>query len=212
MIHYTDIIDISVPLGASTPVFPGDPRLSISLEQQIAQGAAYNSSTVSMGVHTGTHVDAPWHFLDDGDTIDQVPLNALVGVAQVYDLTGVNRITESTLAPLNIRPGERVLFKTSNSALWGQTHEVAPDYVALTTGAAHFLLQRNVQTVGIDYLSVDAPNTLDFPVHRALLKHRVVIVEGLNLRDVHAGEYFLICLPLKFKAAEAALARAVLLR
>jgi arylformamidase len=206
------IIDISIPLSESTPVFPGDPRVSISLDMQIADGEPYNFSTVSMGVHTGTHVDAPWHFLEDGGKLEQVPLNALVGPAKVYDLTGVERITESSLADLDIQRGERVLFKTDNSELWSKTNAVASDYVALTEDAAHFLIQRQVQTVGIDYLSVDEPHRADFPVHYALLKNRVAIIEGLNLRGVSAGDYLLVCLPLKLSNVEAAPARAVLLR
>ncbi len=212
MFNYTELIDISIPLGESTPVFPGDPPLSLSLDTQIAQGAAYNFSTVTMGVHTGTHVDAPWHFLDDGCKINQVPLNALVGEAEVYDLTGLDRITASTLAALDIRRGARVLFKTDNSERWGQTGEVTSNYVALTEDAAHLLIHRGVQTVGIDYLSVDAPDRSDFPVHRALLENQILIIEGLNFRHVCAGEYFLVCLPLKFADAEAAPARAILLR
>ncbi|MBI1929253.1 cyclase family protein [Candidatus Poribacteria bacterium] len=212
MFNFTELIDISIPLGESTPVFPGDPTLSLSLDTQIAQGAAYNFSTVTMGVHTGTHVDAPWHFLDDGCKINQVPLNALVGGAEVYELTGLDRITASTLASLDIRRGARVLFKTDNSERWGQTSEVASNYVALTADAAHVLVRRGVQTVGIDYLSVDAPDQSDFPVHRALLENQIAIIEGLNLRHVCAGEYLLVCLPLKFADAEAAPARTILLR
>jgi len=206
------IIDISVPLGESTPVFPGDPRLSVSRDMQIAKGEAYNFSTVSMGVHTGTHVDAPWHFLDDGGKLDQVPLNSLIGQAKVYNLTGLERITASSLAELAIEYGERVLFKTDNSELWDEPDKVTSDYVALTGDAAQFLVSRQVQAVGIDCLSVDEPHRLDFPVHHALLKNRITIIEGLNLRHVSEGKYFLICLPLKLSDVEAAPARAVLLR
>ena len=152
-----------------------------------------------------------WHFFDDGEGINQVPLNALVGPAKAYDLTGLDCITASRLADLDIDGGARVLFKTSNADLWKRS-EAASDYVALTADAADFLVHRGVRAVGIDYLSVDRPHQSDFPVHHLLLKHRVSIIEGLNLRHVCADEYFLICLPLKFSNAEAAPARAVLLQ
>ena len=206
------IIDISVPLKESTPVFPGDPRLSVSRDMQIAKGAAYNFSTVSMGAHTGTHVDAPWHFLEDGGKLNQVPLDSLIGRTKVYNLTGLERITASSLAELAIEYGARVLFKTDNSELWDESDKVSSDYVALTEDAARFLVSRQVQTVGIDYLSVDEPHRSDFPVHHALLKNGVTIIEGLNLRHASEGEYFLTCLPLKLSNVEAAPARAVLLR
>lgn len=140
-----------------------------------------------MAVHTGTHVDAPWHVFDDGEGINQVPLNALVGPTKVYDLTGSDCITASRLADLDIDGSARVLFKTSNADLWKRS-ETASDYVALTANAA------------------------DFPVHHILLKNRVAIIEGLNLHHVRAGEYFPICLPLKLSNAKAAPARGVLLR
>ncbi|MCZ6677764.1 MAG: cyclase family protein [Candidatus Poribacteria bacterium] len=118
----------------------------------------------------------------------------------------------STLTDLDIRCSERVLFKTNNSELWDQTGKVASDYVALTKDAAQLLVHRGVQAVGIDYLSVDLPDRSDFPVHHTLLDSRIAIIDGLNLRHVGAGEYFLICLPLRLADAEAVPARAMLLR
>ena len=144
--------------------------------------------------------------------MDQVPLNALVGQVQVYDLTREDCLMESMLTGLDIQWSERILFKTNNSELWNETNAVASDYVALTEGTARFLVHRKVQTVGINYLSVDIPHRSDFPVHHILLENQIVIIEGLNLRHVYPGKYFLVCLSLKFSNAEAAPARAILPR
>ena len=189
-------------------MFPGDPLVSVELTVDMARGSAYHFSTVSMGLHAGTHVDAPWHFLEDGVRIDDVPLGALVGPATVYDLTGVDRITGRILEGLRIDTGARVLLKTGNS----EATDITSSYVALTADAAEYLIERKAQVVGIDGLSVDLPDASAFPVHRALLRNRIAVIESLNLRAVEAGEYFLVCLPLKFTDTEAAPARAILLR
>ncbi len=207
------IFDISIPISPAMPVYPGDPPVTIERVLQIAQGAAANVSRVSLGSHTGTHIDPPAHFIPGGKTIDQLDLRVLVGPARVVDLTRVERaITARDLARARIpRRAVRVLFKTRNSELWARAG-FQRDFVACAPDAAEWLVARGVKLVGIDYLSAELFDAREPRAHRVLLGAGVVIVEGLDLRGIVPGNYSLACLPLKIQNGDGAPARAVLWR
>jgi len=194
------------------PVFLGDPPVRIELAQAIAEGASCNVTRLDMGAHTGTHVDAPVHFIEGGSGADALPLEALIGPAWVVDgtrLTG--EIDEGALDGLDIPDDEsRLLFKTPNSALWDRD-AFSDGFIGLTDGAARALAARGIALVGADYLSI-APHGKAAPTHYALLKAGVVIVEGLDLREVDPGPYDLVCLPLRIVGCDGAPARALLHR
>jgi arylformamidase len=192
-------------------VWPGDPPVTIERTSSIASGDNANVSQMKMSCHTGTHVDAPDHFLNNGKTVEAISLDLLVGRAYVLDLPKVNMITASILMDADIPPRtRRLLFKTRNSEYWANgNREFQTDYVGLSVDAAELLVDRNVRLVGIDYLSI-APYKLGTPVHTILLNAGVVIIEGLDLSSVSQGRYTLHCLPLKLGGADGAPTRAVL--
>jgi arylformamidase len=208
------IFDISLTISPDLPIWPGDTPLELELVDSMDEGAHNNVSRLSTGVHIGTHVDAPHHFLNDGRTIEQLPLEVLTGPCYVIQLPdGVEAITAEALDGMSL-PGEstRILFGTSNSRFWsrGET-EFQEDFVAITEDGASWLVERGVQLVGIDYLSV-APFGDSTPTHRVLLQAGVIVLEGLNLSAVPRGFYDLYCLPLKLYGAEGAPARAILIQ
>jgi arylformamidase len=205
--------DISLTITPDLPVWPGDPSVVVEQVDFISKGAIANVSRISMGVHTGTHIDAPHHFIDDDPTtVDRLPLNILTGRVYVVEIPDeVGLITAMTLQRAGIPPRtRRLLFKTRNSKLWARGEAAfRQDFVALSAGAAAYLVERGVRLVGVDYLSV-APFDSSTPTHTILLKAGVVIVEGLNLANVSLGRYMLYCLPLKLGGCEGAPARAIL--
>lgn len=208
------IYDISLPVGNGLPVWPGDPEVEVRQVVSMDAGAQANVSHVSMGVHTGTHVDAPHHFLNDGRTVDGLPLETLVGPCQVVQVPeGVGEIGPGELQTLAIPDqAARVLFKTGNSRLWSRRGTAfTRSFVAINARGARWLVDRGVQLVGVDYLSV-APFETPAPTHTVLLEAGVIIVEGLDLSEVMPGAYDLICLPLNILGAEGAPARAILMR
>jgi arylformamidase len=178
---------------------------------QLAWGDAANVSRMVLGSHTGTHLDAPRHFFAAGTPVDALDLHVLIGTAQVVALPCAAQITVDDLQHLDLTGVERLLFKTRNSALW-DSPGFRTDYVALTAPAARLLTAHGVRLVGIDYLSVDAYEHQDFPVHRTLLGAGVVILEGLDLRDVPPGTYELCALPLLLQDGDGAPARVILHR
>jgi len=207
------VIDISVTIMPGMPVWPGDDAVVLQRRAKIEEGAHANVSFFSASVHTGTHVDAPFHFLPDGYTVESLPLQALVGPVQVVQLTSnVEVIDAAVLGQLNIEPVvERILFKTPNSELWKDpTAPFNTHFVGIDESGAKFLVEHGVRLVGIDYLSI-SPYKHSKPTHDVLLKAGVVIVEGLNLSEASAGKYTLCCLPLKLKGSDGAPARAVLI-
>jgi arylformamidase len=206
------IYDITIPVSPAMPVWPGDPAVQIDPVSKIEAGDNANVSHLSLSAHTGTHVDAPYHFLQEGVTLDQVPLERFVGPAVVVEIPGVNLITAKDLEDFGIAAGaERVLIKTRNSELWarGETR-FQTDFVALSPDAAQFLVDSGVKLVGIDYLSV-APFKQSRPTHEILLGAKIVILEGVDLSAVSPGHYTLYCLPLKLDGADGAPARALLM-
>jgi len=205
------IFDISIGIDENLPLWPGDPELRLHWAANIEQGDLVNLTELSMGIHTGTHIDAPLHFLPNGKPIDSLSLNVFVGEAQVVAIPqDVNLITVDILQDVCEIIAARILFKTKNSQLW-ETSKFQQDYVALEASAAQWLVDQGVQLVGIDYLSI-APFKDPAPTHEILLSNDVVIVESLDLRSVEPGLYTLICLPLKLVGREAAPARAILMR
>lgn len=203
--------DITLTITPQMIVWPGDPPVLLERTSSIASGDSSNVSRITMSCHTGTHVDAPDHFLNNGKTVDDLSLDLLVGRAYVLHLPDVNLITASVLMQADIPPRtRRLLFKTRNSQYWANgKSEFQTDFVGLSVDAAELLVDRNVKLVGIDYLSI-APYKLGTPVHTILLNAGVVVVEGLDLSQVSQGRYTLHCLPLKLGGADGAPTRAVL--
>jgi arylformamidase len=203
-------IDISVPLRDGMVHWPNDPPISIKRIQDIKQGAMSNLSRISMGVHSGTHVDAAIHFIREGKGVDHIPLDTLVGKARVIEIEDTESITPEELASHRIRRGERILFKTRNSSEVWQKDEFIEDFVFISDAAADFLVSRGIQLVGVDYLSVGSFKHGGSYVHKTLLNGGIWIIEGLNLFDVTPGKYDLICLPLRIVGGDGAPARAIL--
>ena len=206
------LYDVSVLVHEGMPTWPGDPGLQIKLASSIASGDAANVTRLDMGAHTGTHFDAPFHFERGGYGIDRLPLDVLIGPCRVFDLTGIPaHIDRSALEQCDLRGVTRALFKTRNSRRWARDdHEFDRAFVGVVANGAEYLLERNVRLVGVDYLSVEPFGSKEHPVHHLLLRAEVVIVEGLNLSDVPAGDYELIALPVKLKGVDGAPARVVL--
>lgn len=203
------IYDVSVPLSPALAGYPGDPAIEIIPVAQLARGDVANVSRVTLSSHSGTHLDAPRHFFAQGTTVDALDLEILLGPARVCTLTSATHITADDLRSLPLEGVKRVLFKTTNGALW-DLPGFRTNYVALTASAARLLVDMGVQLVGIDYLSVDAFARQDFPVHRLLLGAHVLILEGLDLRAVPPGDYELVVLPLRLQDGDGAPARAIL--
>lgn len=205
------IIDISVPIYSGMPFYPGDPGAEVRPSRQISEGAVANLSELKLGSHTGTHVDAPHHFEDGGETVDNLSLEVLVGAATVLDLTGVSPyITRRHLENTGINGVRRLLLKTSNSELWSSS-EFKRDYVSISEDAAEYLVESGVVLLGIDYLSVERFKSDTFGVHHSLLGAGIVLLEGIDLGSVAAGDYELVCLPLKIRGGDGAPARAILI-
>lgn len=201
--------DITVPIHAGMPVYGDDPPVEISRTHSINSGDPYNVSRLLMGAHTGTHVDAPSHFVDGAGGVDEIPLEVLIGPVKVVDLSSVSVVSADALAGAELNGAKRLLLKTSNSRLWSETG-FRKDFVYLTGDAAEYLVAAGVKLVGIDYLSVEEFDAAPASAHLALLGAGVVILEGVNLSEVEAGEYKLICLPLPIKGCDGAPCRAVL--
>jgi arylformamidase len=204
------VIDISVPNRRGMHVYPGDPTLRVEPARRIENGDVCNLSVLMMGSHTGTHVDAPYHFLADGPRLGDVPLDRMVGEALVADLRGRAAIDAAALADVPLRAGDILLCLTDNSRRWGAP-EFQRDFTYLTEDAADVLVARGVRALGMDYLSIERFGSTEFPVHRRLLGAGVFVIEGLDLGAVAPGRYTLVCLPLKFPDLDGAPARAVLL-
>jgi len=206
------IYDISLVLSPDLPTWPGDPPFVIGRTAKMEEGANANVSRIDMGVHTGTHVDAPFHFLAGGRTAEYLSLDLLIGPVYVLNLSSkVDIITASDLKQSDIPEGTlRLLIKTRNSRYWAsQDPSFHMDFVGISADGARFLVDRGIKLIGVDYLSV-APFKQSRPTHEILLGAGVVIVEGLNLSEVTQGLYTLYCLPLKLAGCDGAPARAIL--
>lgn len=209
-----DIFDITLTITPDLPTWPGDPKVVLERVNKMEQGANANVSRLDMGVHTGTHVDAPFHFIPEGQPVETLPLDILIGEVWVVRIPDeVKVITRETLEKMQLPEGaNRLLFRTRNSQYWQDGAKTfQTDFVGVDAGGAQYLVDRGVQLVGVDYLSV-APYKLSRPTHQILLKARVVVIEGLDLSHVESGRYQLVCLPLKLGGSDGAPARVVLLR
>ncbi len=203
--------DISVGVSPEIPVWPGDPPVVLERVKSMENGDEANISRIQSGVHVGTHIDAPIHFVEGGATVDAIPLKSLLGRAYVVDLRKADVLDADALESARIPPRtRRLLFKTRNSELWTSGESsFQRDFVAVDASGAEWLVKKGVKLVGVDYLSV-APFNDGGPTHRILLEAGVVVVEGLNLAQVSKGRYTLYCLPVKLMGSDGAPARAVL--
>lgn len=206
------IYDITVPIRNDMPVWPSDPQVQLNPQVHQARDGSHSIRVTSIqcGNHTGTHMDAPSHMMASGATLNDIPLERFVGPAQVIDLPGVSLIGRSDLEP-HLDPGvERVLLKTDNSEHWSDDG-FYEEFASLTTDGAEFLVERGILLVGIDYLSIERYGSVDHATHFVLLERSVVILEGLTLKDVPAGSYQLVALPMKLDQADGAPVRAILM-
>ena len=203
--------DISVPIHTRMPTWPGNSKIIHQFHKRLELAGDANVSSISLGVHTGTHVDAPYHHLEKGKPVSEINIEELVGQAMVIDMTHVSdTISVKHLESIDWQCASIYLFKTRNSSLW-RSESFDPDYVHLSMEAASFLISQNASVIGIDYLTIEAFDAHPKTVHQTLLQADVLIVEGLDLSAVDPGRYFFICLPINVSGAEAAPARAVLL-
>jgi len=206
------IHDVSVPVRDGGLVYPGNPPIHIELQQAIAKGAGANVSHVDFGSHTGTHVDAPRHFFDDGAGVDQIPLDVLIGQAMVVGFgDDVRAVTRGDLERFDLTGVERLLLRTRNSTYLTQDPNFHQDYTYLAPDGAEHLVAQGVKLVGIDYLSIEQFHSGHHRTHLTLLGAGIVIVEGLNLDGIADGRYELCCLPLRLVGCDGAPARAVLI-
>jgi arylformamidase len=206
------IYDITLTIENGMPVWPGDPEVKLERIREIGNDSYLNLSQICMGVHTGTHVDAPLHFLTKGVGVDQLSLKLLTGRVYVLEMPKANLITAEALEKADIPPRtRRLIIKTRNSQLWASKNKVFDkDFVGISPDGAQFLVDHGVKLVGIDYLSI-APYKQGKIPHEIFLKAGVILVEGLNLSKVSQGRYSLYCLPLKILNSDGAPARAILI-
>ena len=203
------LIDVTVPLDANVPVYPGNTPFTLEPIKRIARGDSSNVSSLHLSAHSGTHVDAPFHFFDDGLGTEALPIELLFGRARVIDVRS-RSIGPDELSAVDFSEDIRVLIRTQNSKLWGTTSEFYKDYVGVTEAGATYLVEHGVKVVGVDYLSVEQYKKPGAPAHHILLGGGTIVIEGLNLRDIEPGVYEMYCLPLSIVGADGAPARVVL--
>ena len=202
-------IDISLPIREGMIVYEGDPDITVSSALSLERGDPANVSSLRLGSHTGTHMDAPLHFISGGLGIDTLPLDLLIGPALLAEVDATRLIEPSHLEKLPLADHPRLLLKTRNSGLWDRP-SFSRDYVALSLASAKLLIERGVKLVGVDYLSIEAFGAEGHPVHKTLLGAGMVILEGLDFRRVTPGTYELYCLPLRIAVGDGSPCRAVL--
>jgi len=208
------ILDISWPLHSATTGYKNKKVIHFKQIKQFAQDNV-RETTITLSSHSGTHVDAPAHFLRDGKTIDQLPLTHLIGRCKVIDLTSLSKCIfsedlEKTTVAIDIKKDDIILLKTANSSI-PATDAFSPDFIYLHSSGAHYLAKKKIKAVGIDYLGIER-NQPDHTTHIELMKNNVIIIEGLRLHHVKQGIYTLYCLPLYTIGLEAAPARALLIK
>jgi arylformamidase len=206
------IYDITLPLSELTPVWEGDKDIKINLVSSIKNGDDFNVTKFELGAHAGTHIDAPFHLLNDGVTVDKIPLNKLIGPVQVIKIDDSNQvITKEVLIGSGLKKGiQRLLLKTSNSEYWiKDPHHFHKEFVALDSGAASFLVDEGLILAGIDYFSISPFDDMKTP-HQILLQAGIVILENVYLVNVDPGFYNLVCLPINLIGTDGAPVRAIL--
>lgn len=198
MLLSVKIYDVTVAISEIVPIYEGDPKVKIDAFVSIAQGSAANVSNLCFGAHTGTHVDAPNHFIDGTRTVDELDVEKLIGPCRVVEVPADVIAIEPEHLP-GLQGIDRIVFKTRNSAFWNTPEDgFRTDFTYITHATAKTLADNGIMLVGIDYLSIEAPGAEGHPVHITLLEKEIVILEGLDLREISAGDYELICLPLKY--------------
>ncbi len=205
-------IDISYPIDCTMAIYPGNPMVYTERVQSIDKGDSANVTLITIGSHTGTHIDAQVHFVQGGETIDQIPLERTMGKARVIDATNRIEIDADYLTTLSIQKDEIILFKTDNSLCW-ECDRILDDYVTLSYEAADYLADCSIKLVGIDYLSIERPRNKRISgksVHKSLLEKNILICEALKLKDVCDGEYEFYCMPLNIRGADGCPVRCVL--
>lgn len=208
------IYDVTVPLHNALPTWPGDPGVEITDWRSLTNGDSANVSLLHFGAHSATHVDAPAHFIEGAAKVESIPLDALIGEAEVIEVPDDHLVIDEEFVTAKCPAGtERVLFKTRNSAFWSEPEpKFHTDFTYLDLNAATRLVQQGARLIGIDYLSIEKYGQANHETHLALLAKGVIILEGLNLSIVPAGKYELICLPLRLRSnlGDGGPARAVL--
>ena len=203
------VYDLTLPIHPAMLIYPGNPPVAVDTVRSIAQGGSSNISLLHIGTHSGTHADAPCHFIPGAPGIDAVPLEVLLGIARLFQLGDVPCIDRRLLEGLDLTGVSRLLLGTRNSALLKES-QPRTDYAYVSADAAGYLVERGIKLVGVDYLSVEEYQKEGRPTHHTLLRDGVVIVEGLDLSAVPPGDYELICLPLKLRDGDGAPARVLL--
>jgi arylformamidase len=203
------IYDISVDIQMGMPTYPGDAKFK-SRKLKSVEKDGYEIHRLSLGNHTGTHVDAPAHFIQNGATITELPLDILNGRVRVVEILDKEKVGLEAVKELQLQNDFRILFKTRNSSLWKSRKRFQKNYVYLTLDAAKYLAENDIKLIGFDYLSLEKFGDSEHPVHRYLLGNQVIILEGLNLLEVEEGEYEMCCLPMKLAGLDGAPARVIL--
>jgi len=200
MLNKMKLFDVTVPISERVPIYKGDPGVKLESIKRMAGGDSANQSNLTFGAHTGTHVDAPNHFVDGARRVDELDLEKLLGMCRVVRVSDDVDVIEPEHFGV-ISGVERIIFKTKNSAFWNE-RDFRTDLAYLSPVAAQTLVRHGIKLVGIDYFSIEKYHSGDHAVHIALLKSEVVILEGLDLREVEPGDYEIICLPLKYVGGE----------
>jgi len=203
------LFDVSVPLDEQLATYPHNTPFALEPIKRLARGDSSNVSTLHMSAHTGTHVDAPRHFFDDGAATDALPLDLLIGRVRVIEVSSRAGVAAEDFDTIDLSDDIRVLIKTRNSRLWGSP-EFHTDYVGVTESGAKHLVEHGIKVVGVDYLSVEQFKSPGAPAHHVLLGAGTIVIEGLDLRQVDPGIYDMFCLPLRIVGSDGAPARVVL--
>lgn len=202
--------DITMPLRNGMVNWPGDAPFAMTRDASMERGDVCNLSRLSLSAHTGTHMDAPRHFIADGATMEQMPLDTLIGTCRVIELECAEQITPHDLLPHDIKRGQRVLFKTRNSARDWSGEAFDTNFVSIRKDAAEYLVERGVRLVGVDYLSIGGYEKDGVETHQIILGAGICVIEGLRLQGIHPGKYDMICLPMKIEGADGAPCRVVI--
>ena len=207
------IFDISIPLNEKTPVWPGDSKIKIETTGSRSKGNDYHVSKFSIGAHNGTHIDAPYHFWEDGNKLQDINVSRFITKTLVIEYSGSDHILDEFLKKIDLKGIESVLLKTSNSKWLEKTNELFhKDFIAITESAAKWCVKNEIKLIGIDYFSIEKFDSENHEVHKILMRNNVIILEGINLSEVAPGEYQLFCLPLKIAAPDGAPVRAILVK
>jgi arylformamidase len=207
------IFDISIPLNEKTPVWPGDANIKLITTASRTQGTDFHVSKFSIGAHNGTHIDAPYHFWEDGNKLQDINISHFVTKTLVIEYSGSDHISEEFLKKIDLKGIKSILLKTSNSKWINKSDEpFHKDFIAIDSTAANWCVKNEIKLIGIDYFSIEQYDTDNHEVHKILLRNNVIILEAINLSDVPQGDYQLFCPPLKIAAPDGAPVRAILVK